>query len=173
MPRGPIYRDGMVNVPPGLSFDVSVPLTAQRNWQRRWRDVLHAREAIAEEYDSGAIRVDHLTRCIETFFKTCHELIDWIDESTSLDAKTYAKSSPTLLLCNAAAQTAKHYKRNQADAITVHVVELFGDQPGRVRAEVKWTSKRSNGTADALALADRCIAEWNNFFQLHQVDPNA
>jgi hypothetical protein len=166
----------MVSVPPGFGFDVSVPLKAQRTWQRKWRDVLYFREAIAEEYVSGRLRVDDLTRCIESFLKTCHELVDWIQESTGLPVRDYAKSSPTLTICDAVAQTAKHYARDpkySKDPITGIVVELFGDKAG-IRADVAWKSNsRPSGRQDALALADLCIAEWEKFLQLHKLDPNA
>lgn len=84
----------MVNVPPGLSFDVSVPLKAQRTWQRKWRDVLHDRNAIAETYQGDRIDVDDFTRRVEGFFKTCRELADWIEESTQLPAMDYARTPP-------------------------------------------------------------------------------
>lgn len=161
----------MVEVNPRIGMSVSVPL--QRTWQRKWRDVLYYRESIAEEYERGELRVDQLTRCGESFFKTCHELIDWIDESTSLKARAFARKSEALKLCDAAAQTAKHYRRDNDDKVTFEVVELYGSQSGHVIAQVKWTSARNSGSADALKLADDCIAEWERFFQLCGVDPNA
>jgi hypothetical protein len=165
----------MVNVPPGLSFDVSVPLKAQRTWQRKWRDVLHDRNAIAETYQGDRIDVDDFTRRVEGFFKTCRELADWIEESTQLPAMDYARTPPTLELCDAVAQTAKHYARKPSkwDPITAVVVELFGDTAG-IHADVAWRSNfRPSGRQDALALADLCIAEWKKFFQQYNLDPSA
>ena len=36
-------------------------------------------------------------------FKACHELGDWIEESTALPEKEYAKQPPTLEVCDAVA----------------------------------------------------------------------
>lgn len=61
--------------------------------------------------------------------RACHELGDWIEESTALPAKEYAKQPPTLEVCDAVAQTAKHHTRRQSGSrITAIVVKLYGDQ---------------------------------------------
>jgi hypothetical protein len=148
---------------------------AQRNWLRKWRDVLHARKTIFEVYQGDQLDVDDFTRRIEGFFKTCHELGDWIEESTNLPAKDYAKAPPTLELCDAVAQTAKHHTRNPKlkDPITAVVVELFGDTAA-IHADIAWTSNsRPSGRDDALMLADRCIAEWERFFQQNNLNPGS
>lgn len=153
---------------------MSVPVAAQRTWQRKWRDVLHAHQELADTYAGRGLDVDDLTRRVECFFKTCHELGDWIEESTGKPAKAYAKQPPTLELCDAVAQTAKHHTRRQSGSpITAIVVKLHGDQTG-IHADIEWTSQSgNNGSDDALKLADRCVDEWRQFFQLHGLDPNA
>lgn len=158
---------------PGLSAAVSIPVVAQRTWQRKWRDVLYARGCIADAYQGAQLDVDDFTRRVEGFFKTCNELGDWIEESTSLPAIAYARTGPALELGDAVAQTAKHHTRrpSRLDPITAVVVELFADQTG-IHADVSWTSNsRGSGRIDALKLADDCIAQWRGFFQLNGIQP--
>jgi hypothetical protein len=121
-----------------------------------------------------ALDVDNLTRRVECFFKTCHELGDWIEEEIGLQAKTYAKQPPTLYLCDAVAQTAKHHTRRQpASPITAIVVRLYGDQKG-IHADLECKNNAGvSGRDDALALADRCVDEWRRFFLQHNLNPNA
>lgn len=64
---------------PSLSFTVSLNV---RTWQRTWRDALHERQELANEYTQRRLWDDELTRRIETFFKTCRELGDWLKEAT-------------------------------------------------------------------------------------------
>ena len=163
-----------MRVNPQLSVTVAVPVAAQRTWQRKWRDVLHARQALADAYAGGVLDVDDLTRRVECFFKTCHELGDWIEESTGHPAKAYAKRPPTLEVCDAVAQTAKHHTRRQGGSrITAIVVKLHGDQTG-IHADIEWTNQSGKfGSDDALKLADRCVEEWRQFFQQHGLNPNA
>lgn len=158
----------------GFRMEASVPTIAQRTWQRKWRDVQHARRLILETYQGHHLDVDDLTRRIEGFFKKCHELGDWIEEETGLPAKAYAKTPPTLELCDAIAQTAKHHTRRQSgNPITAVVVELFSDQKG-VHGDVAWTSNAgNNGRVDALMLADQCVAAWENFFRENGLNLNS
>lgn len=158
---------------PKLSCTVAVPVVAQRTWQRKWRDVLHGQQALAEAYARDVLDVDDLTRRVEYFFKTCHELGDWIEESTGLPAKAYAKQPPMLEVCDAVAQTAKHHTRRQGGSpITAIVVKLRGDQTG-IHADIEWRSQSANnGSDDALKLADRCVDDWRQFFQQHGLNPN-
>lgn len=162
-----------MSVRPSLTFDVAVPVVAQRTWQRKWRDVQHARQALADTYAGDHLDVDDLTRRVECFFKACHELGDWIQESTALPAKSYAKQPPTLEVCDAIAQTAKHHTRRQSGSpITAIVVKLYDDQKG-IHADVEWNGNAGvSGRDDALALADRCHREWRRFFLQHNLDPN-
>jgi hypothetical protein len=165
--------DGTMKVKAGLMSAASVETIAIRTWQRKWRDVLHAREAIADVYQGSHLDVDELTRRIEGFFKACHELGDWLEEETGLPATRYAKTPPTLELCDAIAQTAKHHTRHQpwTDPITAVVVKLFSDKKG-IHGDIAWTSNSgNNGQTDALELADQCIAQWKKFFQKHNLNP--
>jgi hypothetical protein len=156
-----------------MRADVAVPLEAQRTWQRKWRDVLHARQALADTYAGNALDVDDFTRRVENFFKTCHELGDWIEEATGRPAKTYAKQPPTLEVCDAVAQTAKHHTRQQSGSpITAIVVRLYGDHQKRMHADLEWNDNAGRrGKDDALKMADRCIGEWRRFFLQHSLNP--
>ena len=101
-----------------------MPVENRRTWQRKWRDVLHAYDEVAESYKGGGLNDDKFTRRIELFFKTCRELADWLDEGdTRRDAKGYVNTATSLKFCDALAQTAKHHTRNRG--VTAKVKELF------------------------------------------------
>lgn len=156
-----------------LKMVASVPVRTQRTWQRKWRDVEHAHGSLVEVYQGDGVNADDFVRRIETFFKTCHELADWIHRDTGRRAAfDYVRKAPTLMLCDAVAQTAKHHTRHQPgkDPITAVVNEIFSDEAGK-RAEIMWTSSSGSGKDDALDLANRCIAEWEKFFQENNLDP--
>lgn len=163
-----------MHVKVGLRMEASVPTIAQRTWQRKWRDVQYARKLILDVYEGQHLDVDDLTRRIEGFFKTCYELGDWIEEEKGLPAKAYAKTPPTLELCDAIAQTAKHHTRHQSgNPITAVVVELFSDRKG-IHGDIAWTSNSgNNGRVDALILADQCVAAWESFFQQNGLNPGS
>lgn len=147
----------------------SVPVGHRRPWQRKWRDTRHAYDQLVEACKGPGIHDDDFTRRIESFFKTCRELADWIDkELTGRGAVTYVHTAPSLKIGDALAQTAKHHTRD--GGITAKVNELFLEANG-ARAEIVWTDRMSSGTMDALKLADDCLAEWQQYFQQHGIDP--
>src|SRR4051794_39444089 len=104
----------------------AVLLRPKRTWQRKFDDVLRDLRALEAAYAAYNIyeeeltraHEEELTRAVEGFFKTCRELADWIDEATNRrDANKYvhnenrAANPSALKLCDAVAQTAKHYIR--------------------------------------------------------------
>lgn len=156
---------------PQISFAASISGAPQRTWQRKWRDVMNARTALADIYQGSGFNQDGFTTAIEVFFKTCRELADWIDEQEpSVDAKRYVNTEQSLKICDGLAQTAKHHTRDGKDPITAHVDKMFSDRHG-IHADIVWNNNAGNGTLDALKLADHCIAEWEQFFQQHSLDP--
>ena len=167
-----------MRVTPGLRFAVAVPVKVLRTWQRKWRDLQHELQTLENTYAGKVLNVDELTRQVEYFFKTCRELADWIQEATGQPAIAYVKSQPALDLCDAVAQTAKHYTRDpsrgrDSDPITAIVVQLYGDETG-IHADIEWTKESgADGVADALDLARRCRDEWRGFFQMHDLDPTS
>ena len=78
-------------------------------------------------YASDNLNDYELTRAVEGFFKTCRELADWIQEATGRGAREYVheirEENPSALkLCDAVAQTAKHYIRKpEPNLITASV----------------------------------------------------
>lgn len=163
----------------GMRFDASVRVgdVAQRTWQRKWRDVQHERQALAAAYAGPGLDTEGLNRRVESFFKTCRELGDWIQESKVARTSRYIhKKGSALKVCDAVAQTAKHFKRRpdrKRDPITAIVVEVHNDHQQGIHADIAWNSKGgNNGQEDALKLADRCIAEWQAFFQARGLNPN-
>lgn len=160
-----------------LTTTVSVPAAPQRTWQRKWRDVKRYHADLAEIYQGNQLDQDNITRCIETFFKNCHEVGDWVQEETGLAAKKYVRTAPTLRLCDAISNTAKHHTRKPTprspDPITATMGDPSGDESG-IHADIEWTSMSSgSGKADALKLADDCITEWEHFFHQSNLDPNS
>jgi hypothetical protein len=167
-----------MRVTPGLRFAVAVPVKVLRTWQRKWRDLQHELQTLENTYAGKVLNVDELTRQVESFFKTCRELADWIQEATGRPAIAYVKSQPALDLCDAVAQTAKHYTRDpsrgrDSDPITAIVVQLYGDETV-IHADIEWTKESgADGVVDALDLARRCRDEWREFFQMHDLDPTS
>jgi hypothetical protein len=158
-------------VTPRITMKASIPVGDRRPWQRKWRDTRHAYDELVEAYKGPGVHDDDFTRCIESFFKTCRELADWIDkELTGRDAVTYVNTAPWLKIGDALAQTAKHHTRDRG--ITAKVSELFGEANG-ARADIVWTDGANSGTVDALKLADDCLAEWQQYFQRHGLNPNS
>ncbi|WP_301149008.1 hypothetical protein [Mycobacterium simiae] len=164
---------------PGLTMRVSVSGAQQRTWQRKWRDVMFWHGTLTDIYNGDVLDQDGFTRCVETFFKNCHEVGDWVQETTGLPAKRYVRNGPTLALCDAISNGGKHHTRRPRpgrrgrhdDPITAIVDDLTGDETG-IHADITWTSKRhGSGKADALKLADDCIREWEAFFKKHGLHP--
>jgi hypothetical protein len=161
-------------------MNASVPVAdvTQRTWRRKWREVLHDRQSLADAYAEDHLDAEHLNRRVEAFFKTCRELADWIEEATGRPAIAYVKSQPALDLCDAVAQTAKHYTRDpsrgrDSDPITAILVQLYGDETV-IHADIEWTKESgADGVVDALDLARRCRDEWREFFQMHDLDPTS
>jgi hypothetical protein len=131
--------------------------------------------ALTDIYTGNHLDQDGFTRCVETYFKTCHEVGDWVEETTRLPAKRYVRTAPTLRLCGAISNTGKHHTRRPSkrsvDPINAIVGKLMSDEKG-IHADIEWASRRrGSGKADALKLADDCVAEWKQFFQKHSLNP--
>jgi hypothetical protein len=173
---GALFGQGApLTVTAAFTAKVAVPVKPQRTWQRKWRDVQHELKMLTDIYAGNHVDQDGFTRQIESFFKTCRELADWIEESVHLPAIAYVNSPQSALeLCDAVAQTAKHHTRRPnpgRDPITAVVVSLYGDEKG-VHADVEWQRQSGAGVADSLELARRCMDEWRQFFQQHGLNPN-
>ncbi|PBA55613.1 hypothetical protein CKJ57_13515 [Mycobacterium intracellulare subsp. chimaera] len=82
----------------------------------------------------------------------------------------YVNTAPSLKIGDALAQTAKHHTRDRG--ITAKVNELFLEVDG-AHADIVWKDNATNGTFDALKLADDCLAEWQMFFQQQGLNPDS
>jgi hypothetical protein len=156
--------------PGGLSAALRIPVVRQRTWKRKWRDILHDRDAIAELYNGNGLGADDFMRRIESFCKTCHELGAWIEATTGKPAKAKAASPPALELCYWVAQTAGLYEPPTPRA---EVENLFSTSTG-IRADIIWTETSTgaiHNRKDALAFADECITQWEGFFGQHTLNP--
>jgi hypothetical protein len=154
----------------GLSADLRVPVVRQRTWKRKWRDVQHDRDAIAEIYNSDILDVDNFMRRIESFSKTCHELGAWIEATTGKPAKAAAKSPPALELCYWVAEAARLYEPPTPRAEVENLIR----RGKTTRADITWTDTSTGALIirkDALDFADECIAQWQKFFREHNLNP--
>ena len=167
------------------ALTVSATLTAhagiiynqRRPWQEKWRDVLHDLQEIDDAYNTDARPdTDDLRRSVLGFFKSCRELADWLTRDTGNgQAMPFMYRDSDLRLCNGIAQTAKHYLRKPSpgdpDPITAQISSITSVPEGE-RVEIGWRSHTGNaGSVDALDLARRCAAAWENFFNQHGLDP--
>ncbi|MFF7290352.1 hypothetical protein [Streptomyces griseorubiginosus] len=157
-----------------LKASGSIGYNPVRPWQQKWRDVINGLKVLEATYRQNDLDNEAVRRQVETFFKDCCELADWLQEQAGMSAAVgYLKSDPDLKLCDGMAQTAKHHTRapsRSRDPITARISRVDGGQG--VRAEIQWsTQSGSTGTEDALDLAQRCKSAWERFFRLHGLRP--
>ncbi|MCX5260412.1 hypothetical protein OOK27_40775 [Streptomyces canus] len=157
-----------------LNASGSIGYNALRPWQQKWRDVINGLDVIEATYRQNDLDNEAVRRQVETFFKDCCELADWLQEQAGTSAAVdYLKSDPDLKLCDGMAQTTKHHTRapsRKRDPITARISRVDGGQG--VRAEIQWsTQSGSTGTEDALDSAQRCKSAWERFFRQYGLTP--
>lgn len=157
-----------------LTAHLSVGYNPVRPWQQKWQDVEIGLRVLEAFYARDDANNEDVRREVEDFFKACRELADWLEQHAGKpEAMTYVNSDPDLMICDGMAQTIKHHTRNSTrrDPITARVSWVRG---GPLRAEIEWTRPSgARGTEDALDLARRCVAAWEQFFRQHGLDPAA
>ncbi|WP_158713455.1 hypothetical protein [Streptomyces sp. NRRL F-525] len=169
-----VYAEAALVVTVALDASGGIGYNPQRPWQQKWRDVISGLDAIQATYLQNDLDNEAVRRQVETFFKDCCELADWLREQAGkADAMDYVKVDRDLKLCDGMAQTTKHHTRapsSKRDPITARISRVDGGQG--VRAEIEWsTPSGSTGTEDALDLAQRCKSAWERFFQQHGLTP--
>jgi hypothetical protein len=169
-----VYGDAALAAVASFNVSASIGYNPRRPWQQKWRDVISSLDAIQETYRQDDLNNEAVRRQVETFFKDCCELADWLQEQAgNAKALDYVKTDRDLRLCDGMAQTTKHHTRDPnrgRDPITARISRVDGGQG--VRAEIEWsTPSGSTGTEDALDLAQRCKSAWERFFQRHGLTP--
>ena len=168
------YAEAALLVTATLTASGSIGYNPVRPWQQKWRDVITGLDALQVTYRQRDLDNEVVRRQVETFFKDCCELADWLrKQADSPNAMNYVKTDPDLKLCDGMAQTTKHHTRapsSKQDPITARISWVHGGQG--VRAEIEWsTPSGSTGIEDALDLARRCKSAWERFFAQHGLTP--
>ncbi|WP_237164683.1 hypothetical protein [Mycobacteroides salmoniphilum] len=178
-----LFRHGSANIV--ASPPAAVLYLPGRHWQHKYLDVLADLRVLEAVYNLPVdsqltpARARELSRAAEGFFKTCRELADWIKEETGRDAIKHIHDAPgpafptPLQLCDAVAQTAKHRTRvpkERREPISATTGIVHRGENG-LQADIAWRTGQSNiSTVDALALAKKCIGEWQSYFQNNDLD---
>jgi hypothetical protein len=137
----------------------------ERPWQQKWQDLVDRREQIRQAYvTTTGLSNEQVRRIVEHFFAICRELADWLKQNAGLtQALDFVTSDPYLRLCDAVAQTTKHHTREGKDPISARVMNI-STGPHGISVEIEWTRPSGdNGSADALDLAERCVAAWQRY----------
>ncbi|MGW2720665.1 hypothetical protein [Streptomyces sp. NPDC001492] len=168
------YAEAALLVTATFTASATIGYNPVRPWQQKWSDVNTGLDALQVTYQQRDLDNEVVRRQVETFFKDCCELADWLREQAGKpDAMNHVKADPDLKLCDGMAQTTKHHTRarsSRQDPITARICRVHGGQG--VRAEIKWsTPSGSTGTEDALDLARRCKSAWERFFAQHGLTP--
>lgn len=132
----PTRRDGVCRDRLGghccLNASGSIGYNPLRPWQQKWRDVISGLDAIRAAYRQSDLDNEAVRRQVETFFKDCCELADWLREQAGkAEAMDYVKVDRDLKLCDGMAQTAKHHTRapsGKRDPITARISRVDGGQ---------------------------------------------
>lgn len=169
-----VYAEAALVATATLNASASIGYNPLRPWPQKWRDVINGLGVIEATYRQDDLDNEAVRRQVETFFKDCCELADWLQEqagqSTAMD---YLKTDRDLKLCDGMAQTTKHHTRaprRGRDPITARISRVDGGQG--VRAEIQWSTPSGlTGTEDALDLAQRCTSAWERFFRQHGLTP--
>ena len=91
----------------------------------------------------------------------------WGDKSTGLyekQVRSFIDNDPVLRVCAGIANTTKHHTRTQAGAMTARVAVVTTDETG-TRVITRWSEGQKSGTEDALDLARRCVAAWDDYLK--------
>ena len=158
-----------------LTATTSIGYNPRRPWPQKWRDVVHGLNELRQSYAQNDLNNEVVRRQVEEFFKGCRELADWLRASAGRgEAMDFVHTNPALKLCDAMAQTTKHHTRHakpNGDPITAWIARIHG---AGVKAEIEWSAQSgASGVEDALDLAEQCVAAWESFLRVHQLDPTS
>jgi hypothetical protein len=150
---------------------VEIGYGARRPWPQKWQDINLLLQEIADAYGTR-MGNDPVRGAVESFFDSCRELADWLyKDAGKKEALSFVNTHPDLRLCDGFAQTTKHHTREGKDPITARISKIRVTPEG-VQAEIAWSSRSgATGAEDALDLARRCVAAWEQFFRQTGLSP--
>jgi hypothetical protein len=149
---------------------VEVGYGAQKSWLEQWGQVERSYKKVQSLY-TGPVDNQEATTLVKDFFAHSWHLSDWLakDTATSVqkrDIGTLLQSEPDLKICNAIANTSKHYSRGE-NAMSARVSSVVTKPQGQITIEISTTGGTKK--RDALELATNCMSIWRNFLKFNKL----
>jgi hypothetical protein len=181
-----------IHVPPAeMTFDGPVRMRERDYFS--WRHVyirMGCRLVRLQAMHEGSVDIGALYGEVDSFFLDCNHLREWMRKDTKSEhalpeaarneAEEFAQGNDALATAIGFANTSKHLFRDpprirrngqQTEDMTARIVAWIvgGGDPISVRVESQ-SSTRARREEDALDLAERCAAAWEDFLLSHHVD---
>jgi hypothetical protein len=157
-----------------VTVDILAELTGvfgpDRSWVEKWLSVRKQLERVETACStSGYKGIDDVKQAFEGFFIECNHMYDWLrrDKSTGLtksDLDKHIFGDHDLKICRGAANVAKHYVRDDPNAMTARIASVAA-RPTGVEVKLDWAEGSNSGTEDALDFARRCVVSWEQFLK--------
>ena len=150
-----------------LSEDVPTP--SANSWTEQWVEAQLALREIEQATDADAFRSS-----VESFFTTCWQISDWIEQEPTLPAVDrdaigpLLKSSLPLTVCNSFANKLEHKASGIKATAKLERITIRKDA---WRASIIYIADERTHTFDALALAKECMDDWRGFLVAHGATP--
>ncbi|MDN4611464.1 hypothetical protein [Arthrobacter burdickii] len=151
---------------------VEVGFGAEKSWLEQWGLVERAYKRVQDLYAAGSVDNREAQAVVKEFFIHSWHLSDWLrkDPSTSVrfeDIGTLVTSQPDMRVCNAMANTSKHFDLD--GKMTARVSRVVVHPQCLVTIEITRTT--GSEERDALDLATSCMGIWRKFLHLHGLNP--
>jgi len=155
---------------------ISLTFNRDQPWSVRWYELKQSLSAVEEvcrpDHYQGS---DAVKKAIRIFFTDCFHMGDWLWEDksrtnlTETEVREFIKKHPSLRVSDGFANTDKHRVRNrvrnQAGAITAQIRTVTLDT-NEIKVVIEWGTHGSTPhTEDALDLARRCVAAWEEYLK--------
>jgi hypothetical protein len=147
----------------------------KRQWTEMWGYVKHAHQLLEATTKAPSDHAD-LRFDATTFFILCYHLCEWIgnDRGNTLHWTKIVqdmKKSDAMTICQAATNTAKHYKRRadlpiaQISSVTIKAA----DDVRNTSARIVYDLGQDHRDRDLMAVADECMVWWRKYLQDHNL----
>lgn len=148
---------------------IEIGYGAQKSWLEQWGQVERSYKKIQDLYKATAVDNLEAQTVLKDFFMHSWHLGEWLakDSETSVqgpEIKALLDSEPDIEICNAMANTAKHYSRGPK-AMSARVSSLVTKPHGKAAIEISTAGDKQE--RDALELATSCMAIWQKFLESH------
>jgi hypothetical protein len=151
----------------------------RRSWSAKWRSVLGSLGDLREAYEMDARKLgnDDVDARVMRFFSECHDLKDWlitdmvnVPDSVRPAVLKHARDDADLETGSAIATTRTHRGRRGARAVTARIQDTHLTKDG-AEVLIRYESiAKGTRYCDALALAERCVQSWREFFVAHTIE---